>query len=188
MEQLPSTLTLESCYFVQDKYTDALQIVTHVNGKKEYIVLVPGNPSFVIINASTKSKPLLINALHAISDIVNLKEEVLNEIEIIFDLYLSLENIGTGLLKEKVKETISEIEPFLKSLRIDLLVALLPNIAKGIVKYVIKSTFNTSYFPQKVLSYYTEDELLDIFEQELLVGEIEGYALRLLKSISEIRS
>jgi len=173
----------DDVFLVLDKDTDAIQLITHVCGKKEYLVLIPGKPSFIILNLSKDCSELLIKALRVLSQSVNISDEVIEEIDILIDLYLSLDVIAKGKLKLKTKEIVEYLTPILSQIddRI-ILENMIPYLVKGITKAAIRKLFTPDYFSNKVINAFTLDELYDIFEQEILTQEVENYVLRLLKT------
>ncbi len=169
-------------YIVMDKDTLALQIITHIAGRKEYVILIPGRNSFIILNISEKSRDVLLKALKKIGEKIPISNEALKEIRAIMDIYLFIDTFDKGIIKSKVKDIIEKNIEVLSKLDKRLLKNLLPCISESIVNIVLEDLFYNTAFPKKALEYFDKDELKRIFLNEIMITDAYSYALRLLKS------
>lgn len=169
-------------YPVMDKDTLALQIITHIAGRKEYIILIPGKTSFIILNASERSKDVLLKALEKITNEVGLDKKALKEIRAIMDLYLYLDTFDKGLIKAKVKEIIESIFDALENIDEDLLRNLIKVLPDVIVDTALEKLFRELPIPEKTLQYFTLEELREICHHEIITSEAKAYAIRIIKN------
>ncbi|RLE74583.1 MAG: hypothetical protein DRZ80_04255, partial [Thermoprotei archaeon] len=52
----------------------------------------------------------------------------------------------------------------------------------GFARAIINEIFTPNIFPEEVLRTFSIEELYEIFEEELILDEVESYALRILKN------
>lgn len=170
-------------YIVPDRDTLAIQLITHTEKGKSYIVLIPSDPSFVILKVDKESAMRILEALKSLRSRFQLNKDAVKEIEIITDLYLSLEKISKEWSQNEVKKVINNILPGLSQISDEeILATLIPHIAEGLLNVILKRIFSTRFFSEKVRNFFTESELKEIFEQELYAEEIKKYILRILKN------
>ena len=169
-------------FIVLDKDTLAVQIVTHISGRKEYLVLIPGATSFIIMNISERSKEVLLKALEKVSKWLKLNKKNMREIKALIDLYLFIDTFDKGIIKNEVKKLIEENIDHIKRLDPRILKNLLGSIAEAAVNVAIEDIASSVEFPQRSLQYFNLKELKEIFKHEIMVTEAKSYALRLLKN------
>ncbi len=183
VEKLQGEIINDDIFILIDKDTNAVQIITHINGRKEYLVLIPGKPSFIVMNIDEKGKDKFIYALKELAKIIRINDKAVKEVEVILQLYLSLEKIDKGVLKQKVRELIEENAQAFQQIRNkNLIDTLIPFLAKGFARAIINEIFTPNIFPEEVLRTFSIEELYEIFEEELILDEVESYALRILKN------
>lgn len=169
-------------FLVMDEDTLALQIITHRAGRKEYIVLIPGKVSFIIINVSERSKDVLLKALEKINKWLKLSNNTLREIKALIDLYLFIDTFNKGEIKARVKELLEKNINYIRQIDPRILKNMLTSIADAVVNVVVEDISSNAEFPKKVLQCFSMSELKEIFKHELMITEAKSYALRILKN------
>jgi len=174
-------------FLVMDKDTLALQIITHRAGRKEYLVLIPGKVSFIIMNVSERSKDALLKALEKINRWLKLSNNALREIRALIDLYLFIDTFDKGKIKARVKELLEKNIGYISQIDPRILKNMLMDLADAVVNVAIEEIASDIEFPRKVLQYFSMSELKEIFKHEVMITEAKSYALRILKnSLKEI--
>ena len=97
---------------ILDNEIGVLKILYETGKESEYIVLIPGDPSFIIIKASEKGINTLLNSLEeSLRGIIS--EQSIREIKSIASLYMILEKCRKDMVKLLVKEVTNEFLGFL---------------------------------------------------------------------------
>ncbi len=173
----------DSVEIVPDKETGALKLVYKESREGEYIILVPGEPSFIVIKISRAGFDALLNALRELVKTGVLERGSIDEIECIAELYLLLEKVSREQLKIVVKEVIEkEVAKILESISDeDFLVEFLPSLKTIVPRVSARKILKRLDSLEKVRRCFSDDELERIFVEELVLGDVESFVWRFVR-------
>ena len=176
----------DDVYIVIDEETEALQILYHGGGEKEYIILVPGDPAFVVLKLSKNGKKNLLDAISKLVQYFKLDKTLIEEIEAISEIYLLLDELTKKSMKNKAKEILDNISPLIREIKDrDVLEEIISALKIAIPRIAARKIINDIEIPERVMKYFSREELIRIFMEELPTKEIESYIWRFIKKLIE---
>ena len=166
-----------------DEETNALKLTYKRDREEEYIILVPGDPSFVVMKISKKSLGAIFNAFRELVKARILEEALEEEVTCIVEVYLLLDKITKEQLKMTIREIIEkEVVKVIEAVRDeDFLIEFLPHLKTIVPRVAARKILKKINLSEKVRKCFSYDELEKIFVEELVIGDAESFTWRFIK-------